>query len=399
VSCPHRPPCPGCPRYGEAGLPRAGLARLAELAHELGAPPPEAFAGAPFGFRHRARLAVRGRARSPKLGLFREGTHQIVDIPRCELHHPALNALAADVKAAIREVGARPYSDSAHAGDVRYLQGVVERGDRELPGAGQGPHEGAQGIEPRADARVQVVIVGLEREPVTTAPLLDRLTEQLGDRLQGLFFNGQPERSNSIIGPHWQAWAGEPAVIETIGGARVFFPPGAFGQANLALFDRVVTRIHGWVPDGARVLECYAGVGAIGLGLAGRVDRLSMNERSPHGLAGMAMGIAALDEVARGRIAVLEGSAEITARELDGASVPDVVIVDPPRKGLGRGLRGALSARPPARLVYLSCGLESFLADARALAGTGPLRLARLEAWGFLPYTEHVEVLARFDRR
>lgn len=376
MSCPHRPPCPGCPRYGEAGLPPAGLAQLAALAEALGAPPPEAFAAAPGGFRHRVRLAVRGRARSPKLGLFREGTHSIVDIPRCELHHPALNELAAHVKSAIREVGARPYSDAAHAGDVRYLQGVVQR----------------------SDGRVQVVVVGNERMPRATAPLLDRLAERLGDRLQGLFFNGQPERSNAIIGPHWQAWAGEPASVERIGGARVFFPPGAFGQANLGLFDRVVDRIHAWVPGGARVLECYAGCGAIGLGLATRVDRLVMNERSPHGLAGLALGIEALDAPARRRVAVVEGAAEAASPELSGAAPPDVVIVDPPRKGLDPGLRAALAVQPPARLVYLSCGLESFLADARALVAGGRLRLSLLEAFGFFPFTEHVEVLARFDR-
>ena len=378
MPCPHRPPCPGCPRYGAAGPAPAGVARLAALAEALGAAPPRIEAGPSRGYRHRARLAVRGRARSPKVGLFQEGSHRIVDIPHCELHHPAINELAAELKAAIRETNTRPYAESAHLGDVRYVQGVVQR----------------------SDDRVQVVVVANEKTPVATAPLLDRLAERLGDRLQGLFFNGQPERSNTIIGPHWKAWRGEPATVESIGGAQVFFPPGAFGQANLDLFERGIARLHSWVPDGSRVLECYAGCGAIGLGLAGRVDRLSLNERSPHGLAGLQLGIAALSDEVRNRVNVLEGSAEITTGELAlGQAAPDVVIVDPPRRGLERRLRDALIEHPPERLIYLSCGLDSFVEDASALAAGGRLGLAALEAWGFFPFTDHVEVLARFDRR
>jgi len=149
--------------------------------------------------------------------------------------------------------------------------------------------------------------------------------------------------------------------------------------------------------DGARVLECYAGTGAIGLGLAGRVASLVMNERSPHGIAGLRLGIDALDEDARARVRIVEGSADATVALLSGTPGPDVVIVDPPRRGLDAGLLAALVARPPERLVYVSCGLDSFLDDAQALLEGGRFTLTALEAWAFFPFTDHVEVCARFD--
>lgn len=375
MTCPHRPPCPGCPRYGEVAPPPEAVTRLEALAREAGAPPLRVEWGEPGGFRHRVRLAVRGRARSPKIGLFQAGSHRIVDIPRCELHHPALNAMAAELKAALRETDTAPYADAPHRGAVRYVQGVVQR----------------------SDGRVQVVVVGNEAAPKMTVGLLERLEQRLGDRLHGLFFNGQPERSNAILGPHWQHMAGQAATHEHIGGASVFFPPGAFGQANLELADRLVAGVHAHVPDGARVLECYAGTGAIGLGLAGRVARLAMNERSPHGLAGLRLGIDALGADARARVQVIEGSADATVAALSGARGPDVVIVDPPRRGLDAGLRTALGAHPPERLVYVSCDLDSFLDDAQALLEAGRFTLAALEAWAFFPFTDHVEVCARFD--
>ena len=75
-----------------------------------------------------------------------------------------------------------------------------------------------------------------------------------------------------------------------------------------------------------------------------------------------------------------------------------MVIVDPPRKGLDPEVLSALCAAPPRRLVYVACGLESFLSDERALTAGGRLRLTDLAAYDMFPHTEHVETLAVFDR-
>lgn len=74
------------------------------------------------------------------------------------------------------------------------------------------------------------------------------------------------------------------------------------------------------------------------------------------------------------------------------------MIADPPRKGLDPELLDALRGLPPARLVYVSCGLASFLRDAERLLASGALRLASLEAFACFPYTEHAETLAVFAR-
>jgi 23S rRNA (uracil1939-C5)-methyltransferase len=75
-----------------------------------------------------------------------------------------------------------------------------------------------------------------------------------------------------------------------------------------------------------------------------------------------------------------------------------VVIADPPRKGLDPELTAYLSEYPPERFVYVSCGLESLLADARRLTAVGRLRLGALTAFNLLPFTGHVETLACFER-
>jgi 23S rRNA (uracil1939-C5)-methyltransferase len=317
---------------------------------------------------------VRGRASSPKVGLFQEGSHRIADIPHCHVHHPAINAAASALKRAMRSVGARPYADAPHSGLVRALQAVVERPSQSL----------------------QVVVVTCTEDPEPARPLLDALLQELGSGLHSLFWNGNPERTNSILGPNWQKLHGPDAVHERIGGADVFFPPAAFGQSHLELADRIVAAVHGEVPEGARVLEFHAGCGAMGLGLVARGHRVAFNEIHPAGLQGLGLGLAALPAGTRALARLLPGSAGEHAAELAGC---DVAIVDPPRKGLDEALRVALAAGPPERLLYVSCDPGSLARDTRELLAGGKLTLRQLTPFALFPFTEHVETLAIFERR
>jgi len=149
------------------------------------------------------------------------------------------------------------------------------------------------------------------------------------------------------------------------------------------------------VPSGARVAEFYAGAGAIGLSLLEQVQELRLNESSPQSLQGLEMGLAGLDGRTRARVSVLPGPA-ITA--IDAAAGADIVIVDPPRKGLDEPLAQHFAARPPQRLLYVSCDLGSLLRDSARLLAPGRLRLAALSAYDLMPYTDHVETLACFER-
>lgn len=370
------------------------MKRLERLCAELGAPAPEVVWGEGLGYRNRVRLAVRGRVRSPKIGIFREGSHDLVDIPRCLVHHPLINEVCAAAKEAIRQTRTPPYSDAAHAGVLRSLQVVVERQSR----------------------TAQVVLVANGPSPADLEALAAALTELLGTSLHSLWWNGNPERTNRVLGPSWHAYRGPDAIEDEFGGARVFFPPDAFGQANPELAARIVEQIHRWVPPASRVLELYAGVGAIGLGLLRQGCSLELNEVGPGSLRGLARGLTELrlrpvseepdgsfvwapdERVERGRwttpARVVPGPAEEAVERLRG---PDVVIVDPPRKGLGPEVCGALRAAPPERLVYLSCGIDSFEREARALGEA--MQLERVIAYGLFPFTDHVETLASFRNR
>ena len=310
---------------------------------------------------------------SPKLGMFELGTHRVVTIPNCSVQHPLINRVAAVVRRALIDADVPPYSEAVHRGLARYLQVVVERRSQ----------------------TAQVVLVANSPTAEPLAKCLDLIRERLGSELHSLWFSAQCERSNTILGPDLQNWCGPASVVECFGGPAVHYPPGAFGQSNLDVAERIVEHVRAQVPEGARVAEFYAGVGAIGLSLLPRVREIRVNEVSPHSLQGLALGIDALDPADRAKVEVVPGTAGKVCLTASGA---DVVIADPPRKGLDPELVEYLAEQPPERFLYVSCGLESFLDDTARLTSGGKLHLSDLGAFNLMPFTEHVETVACFER-
>ena len=373
ASCPHRPPCPGCPRFGEIGIAPAARGALQELARAHGIPDMAEVSGNSSGFRLRARLAIRGRVGSPKLGLFELGTHRVVHIPHCSVQHPLINRAAAIVRGALVDARVTSYSDKAHLGVARYLQVVVERSSQ----------------------TAQVVIVANSATAAPMAECFELIRERLGAELHSLWFNANGEPSNTILGPDFQHWCGPADVVERFGGAAVHYPPGAFGQNNLDIAQNIIEHVRTQIPDGARVTEFYAGVGAIGLSIVDRVGEIIMNEVSRHSLHGLELGIAQLDSADSAKITVVPGPA---AASCAAASGRQVVIADPPRKGLDPELTEYLREHPPDIFLYVSCGLDSFLNDTLCLTSNGKLRLVAVTLFNLMPFTEHVETVARFER-
>jgi 23S rRNA (uracil1939-C5)-methyltransferase len=278
------------------------------------------------------------------------------------------------VRRALVEARLSSYSDKAHSGIARYLQVVVERHSQ--------------------TAQVVMVANSASAEPLIGC--LSLIRERLGGELHSLWFNSNPLHTNTIMGPAFENLAGPESVIEQFGGARIHYPPGAFGQSNLEIAHRIIEHVRGQVPDGARVAEFYAGVGAIGLSVLERVSEIRLNETSPHSLRGLALGVEDLAPADRAKVGVVPGGA---ASSLEAAAEADLVIADPPRRGLDGELTEHLCGRPPARLIYISCGLGSFLEDIARLTAAGTMRLAALKAFNLMPFTGHVETVATLERR
>ena len=148
-----------------------------ELARLHGVSDVPVVSGAAAGFRHRARLAIRGRRNSPKIGLFELGTHRVVHNPNCVIHHPLINRVAGIVRRALVDSKVSPYSDAAHLGVARYLQVVIERQSQ----------------------TAQVTLVANSPDPASLTECLDLIRDRAGAGLHSLWFNSNQERANTVL--------------------------------------------------------------------------------------------------------------------------------------------------------------------------------------------------------
>lgn len=309
------------------------------------------------------------------MGLFERGSHRLVHIPDCAVHHPSIQALLEPLQRLIEDARVAPYDEYAHRGVLRAVQLAVE------------PHTGG----------VQIVLLvrdGLDAGvPRELAPVLERIGEL--PNVRGLFLGALPHKTNALQAERFVYVSGPSTIVGEAGGVRQFYPPGAFGQANPRLHARAIEEIYAFVPSSSRVVEYYAGVGTIGLGLAARGNRLVCNELGPGSLEGLELGRAALG-LKDAELAILRGKAGDFSGEY---RTSDVVIVDPPRKGLDAALLRRLVEEPPHQLIYLSCGIEALHRESEGLVEVGAYEAAAITGYAYFPYTDHVETLLVLTRR
>lgn len=373
VSCHYQPACPGCPRFGRNALDEESVSRLHEVASRFDFEPSrvQQYACEGRGYRHRARLSVRGEAGNTQMGIFEAGSHRLVHIPNCPVHHRAISDFVPKLLEWLNEHRIEPFREETHQGLLRAVQFAVEPESEWL----------------------QVVLL-LRDDLSQPSPLVERfsgLWRSSKERLSGLFLGALPKVGNSLIAEALVKVGGADMIRDELTGVPSFFPADAFGQANPRLHADAVRAIREHVPPEATVVEYYAGVGTIGLSLLPVVRRIRMNEVGVGSLRGLRAGI---EHQGASHAQVLEGRAGEHAMAYGG---DDIVIVDPPRKGLDSALLRRLLRDPPRRLIYLSCGLDAFEREATLLAQARLVQLSALSGWTYFPFTRHVETLAVFD--
>lgn len=187
-------------------------------------------------------------------------------------------------------------------------------------------------------------------------------------------------------------------VTRRAGGRDWALPPGAFWQVHPALADTLCALVADWAsaPAGGRAWDLYGGVGVLAAVLATAVGDTGEVTVVDFDRAAVRAGRAALADLPwvhwrAGRVERLLG-------ELASAGRPDVVVADPPRRGLGRAVIDPLAAARPARLVYVACDPAALARDVALLAERG-YRLGKMRAFDAFPMTHHFETVAVFDGR
>jgi len=173
-----------------------------------------------------------------------------------------------------------------------------------------------------------------------------------------------------------------------VAGRTVRFPVRGFFQSNLSLLDDFVVAATAGL-SGQRAADLYCGVGVFGSFLASAFRSVVCVEENPEALA------LAKSNLPGGEHEFFALATELWTRGESAARPFDLVLVDPPRTGLGAEVRAWLGRSRPPVLAYLSCDPVTLARDARDLVAAG-YELESLEAFDFYPQTSHVECHARF---
>ncbi len=226
--------------------------------------------------------------------------------------------------------------------------------------------------------------------------LLHQLREEHNGLWHSLWLNFNDRSTNAILGPQWSLVWGEKWLWETFGEVLVCYGPANFGQANIPLFESMLTCLRELIPDQARVAEFYAGVGVIGLSIASRCQWVRCSEMNPHAEVCFEQARSRLPLSQGVKMTFFTGSTHNTLSLMEEATT---VIVDPPRKGLEATFFSALKAASTVKqLIYISCGWEAFKRDCHQLISEG-WGVQSVDGYLFFPGSNHFELLVSFERK
>lgn len=321
-------------------------------------------------------------------GLYATGSHDVVEIEECAVQAPALTVLAQRFLGVLRAHGVRPYDERRHRGWLRALHARLAPGSGELL-AGLVT---ADGSFPHRDAVVPRLVEAAHGLPGWG----DRRAGDsgTGPRLVGLVQNVHEAPGNYLLGPTTHALVGRDHLLDEQDGLTFRISFTSFYQVHRdasALLYRPALAMLGDV-TGSRVIDGYGGVGTFALRLAALgAARVELVEASASACADARVAAARNGLAARVDVLCVPfGEARL-------APAPDVVVVDPPRAGLGAEGVARLLELAPARLLYVSCSAASLARDLRALAQRFEPRAARL--CDLFPHTDHEELIVLLDRR
>lgn len=333
----------------------------------------EPFVSAESGFRTKAKLVVGGTADAPTVGILDAGGRGI-DLRDCPLYGPELAAAFPVVAEFITLARLVPYDLSTRAGELKNVITTVS-----------------------PDGELMVRFVTRSTEPL--ARMRKHLPWLLG-RLPNavvVTLNILPEHKAVLEGEREIVLTERDALRMDLGQVALRARPQSFLQTNTDIARRLYAQVAQWVDEGpaATVWDLYCGVGGFALSCVGEGRAVVGVESSEQAvLAARESAHELVEAGVPGAHGVEFVAADATAW-MTGRAAPDVVIVNPPRRGIGNDLAGWLESSGVRRVVYSSCNAVTLAKDLASMPSLVPVRGRLLDMF---PHTEHYEAVVLLER-
>lgn len=352
-------------------------------------------------FRNRVKLVVGGapgpggRITLGILGPSGEG----VDLRECLIQAPEIAAVVPAIAGFLEETGLPPYSVPERRGELKFVHVTVSPGGEPVTEAV--PMHGdasATGVSPSGELMIRFV-VRTQRSLDVLRSRLDRLRELVPDAVV-ISVNLLPEHKAVLEGEREELLLGSSLPMRLGTADRplaLHLRPQSFFQTNTAVARELYAQAASWVAaaDPRSVWDLYCGVGGFALHVAlgsGGADRE---------VIGVELSGAAVDSARRSareaglRASFIAADATEFALSSSPADRPELLIVNPPRRGIGARLAEWIEGSAIRRVVYSSCNPESLARDLAAMPAYG-VRAARV--FDMFPHTSHMEVAVLLER-
>ena len=373
--CPAYPRCGGCSGRHmsyEATL-EAKRRQVQDCFQRIGklniAVPPVLGMTDPSAYRNKTALPVGGTSEAPCVGFYAPRSHAIIPIDRCPNAMPPADALCRAVLDWIKAQRVSIYNEETHSGLMRHIVIRVNR---------------------RHEAMVTLAVNGTS---IPKAETLWAALQPLG--AVSLILNENRERTNVILGRKFRTLFGESTLKDVLCGLEFDLSPAAFFQVNpqqTEVLYRTALNFADLQP-GNRLCDVYCGAGTISLMMARHCREVLGIEIVPQAIENAK---ANADRNGVTNAAFRCGAAEdVLPALVDEGLRPDVIVIDPPRKGVEPAVIDAIAKAGPRRVVYVSCNVATQARDAALLAEKG-YTLEKVQPVDMFCWTSGVECVALF---
>ena len=303
-------------------------------------------------------------------GFYKSRSHDIIDMPSCLVQRSVADDIINTVKKNASEYGVVPYNENAHTGELRHI--VIRIGFR--------------------TNQIMVIFVTRTSELSQEEVLPQHIRESFPE-VKSIVHNINPRATNVIFGEETHIIYGQNYIIDSLGEFDFLISPRSFYQINPKQTEIMYQLIVDYADIGATdiVFDAYCGIGTITLFLAKAALRVYGIEIIPDAIRD-AKENAKMNKINNVHFEV--GKSEIVLpRLISEGVVPNVIVVDPPRKGCDRVLLDAIIKAKPKRVVYVSCDSATLARDIKILVAGG-YQLEILQPIDMFPQTSHIECVA-----
>lgn len=320
----------------------------------------DAAASPEAGYRNKAKLVVGGSVDAPRLGLLVDG--RVNDIRDCGICTPELRVAFPLISLFITRAALVPYDVQLRSGELKLVLVTVS---------------------PDGELMARFVLRSTESEP-RIRKHLPWLQEAL-PQLRVVSINLLPEHRAAVEGDEERILTDEQSLPMRLDGMTLHLRPQSFFQTNTGIARGLYAQARDWAGSPRSVWDLYCGVGGFALALAAP-------GRDVVGVESSAEAVVSAQRSAQGRARFV--TADAGAWAAASTDRPDLVVVNPPRRGIG-GLAPWLEGSGIPRVLYSSCNPDSL---ARDLAAMPSYRPVRGRVFDMFPQTAHVEVMVELER-